>query len=90
MNTAVQLRVEQVGRYHDHSRREHRVRVRQVGEQVWEIVDVTTAGSTVIDRLEGPEEDWSTARAVAVDWLSENRRNPTKWSGWGKQAAETT
>ena len=74
MTTTVSLRGGEVGRYHDRRRRQHRVRVRQVGEQVWEIVDVTGTQIAVIERLEGPEENWSTALAVAADWLSENRR----------------
>ena len=72
MKVATAPASEIVGSYRDHAGVEHEVRVRRVGAQTWEIVDVPEQGDELlVDRLTGELESRGTATAVAQDYLTQ-------------------
>jgi len=63
------------GVYVDELGGRHRVEVRQLARQSWEIVDTPDAGEpVVIEQLDGDLESVETAEAVARDYLTQVQR----------------
>jgi hypothetical protein len=75
MNGATPAASGEIGGYIDHTGTRHRVHVRRVEVQAWEIADVPERGEpTVIERLSGELESDKTAVAVARDYLAQVAR----------------